>query len=151
MNIEQFKPIPGFEGLYEASTEGRIRSIRSGKFLSGGIVNGYRKIILSDRHGNDHQYLAHRLVAATFLGDSDLDITPINGDRLDNRVANLEYRSRSETIKASYRAGRAVGDKAKGEAHPKAKLTESMAFRRKRSTQSSRIVLGGTYEKDRPC
>ena len=97
MNNEVWKDIPGYEGIYQASTLGRIKSIKSGGkndvIMSGNsITNGYR-IVHFKRGGKPKTFFIHRLVAITFLDNP--DSLPIvnhkNENKLDNRVDNLEW------------------------------------------------------------
>ncbi len=66
---EVWKTIPGYERLYEISSMGRIKSLRTG--LLRRDVNsgrGYRAIQLSDSNAKKHRLYVHRLVALAFLG-----------------------------------------------------------------------------------
>lgn len=72
---EVWKPVVGFEGLYEVSNQGRVRSLlisdkhgaTSGHCLKAGDVRGYRQVILR-KEGRSHSGLVHRLVAMAFVG-----------------------------------------------------------------------------------
>lgn len=77
METETWLPIEWFEGLYEVSDTGRVRSvfrhIKGNKWLHGKLLkpilfnNGYTVVTLyKDRH--PHQITIHRLVAETFFG-----------------------------------------------------------------------------------
>lgn len=97
---ENWKDIYGFPG-YQASSKGRIRCFRD---FHGNITNQYR--ILKPRINKDGYYelslytikrqkvtkRLHRLIAITFLGEHDgLVVNHINGNKLDNRIENLEF------------------------------------------------------------
>lgn len=113
--MEEWKPIEGYEGFYEVSNWGRVRSIprkvpcKNGMIQSvkGGMrkpchySNGYCFVILS-KDGEPKMHLLHRLVARAFLGKSQLEVNHKNGDKDDNRAENLEYMSHSQNIKHSY-------------------------------------------------
>ena len=115
MNEEIWKPVKGFEGLYLVSSMGRVKSIprkvpcKNGMIQSvkGGISktqhysNGYCFVNMS-KNGKSKGYLLHRVVAAAFFGNSQLEINHKNGDKDDNRVENLEYVTHSENQKHSY-------------------------------------------------
>lgn len=103
---EVWRDIPGYEGSYQASSLGRIRSIsrtilqmsRYGylmeRNLGGRLLKSqkYPNRYLFVNLGRDNPQLVHRLVAVTFIpGDTDLQINHKNGDRQDNRVENLEW------------------------------------------------------------
>lgn len=111
---EIWKDIPDFEGFYQASSLGRIRSIdrmvnvvtngenlkkpHKGKVLTP-LLNqgGYYHVRLS-KLGKIRIFLIHRLVLLTFTEDSELMIDHKNGIRTDNRLSNLEYVSHRENV-----------------------------------------------------
>lgn len=117
---ELWKPIKGFEGLYEVSSLGRVRSLdryiksitsRNGVQFKKGIVlkqqhnrvTGYYTVTLwcnNEQRG----FNVHRLVAEHFLpNDNGHDtVKHIDGDRLNNRADNLEWVSYSENLSHSY-------------------------------------------------
>ena len=89
---EIWKDIEGFNGLYQISTMGRVRSLRRNIILKNKIENnGYERVILSV---NDipKGYSVHRLVATAFI--SNPNNYPIvnhkDENRTNNRVDNLE-------------------------------------------------------------
>jgi len=107
MNKEIWKPVIGYEGLYEVSNLGRVKSLKriiersNGKKLT---VNesilkprmnrgGYSRINLRNQ-GDMKTKLIHQLVAQSFLNHTlcgfKLVVNHINFDRTDNRVQNLE-------------------------------------------------------------
>lgn len=92
---EEWKAIPGFSS-YEASTLGNIRRSSTGALLGGAVSNGYRKVFLGADGEKAKLYLAHRLVALAFFGEPTKQqpfVNHKNGDKLDNRIDNLEYSS----------------------------------------------------------
>jgi hypothetical protein len=97
--MKEFKEIPQFEGIYEASITGQIRSIKSKKYIKGTNKNGYLQIGLY-KNGSRKKYYIHRLIAITFLGDfSLLSVHHINGIRNDNRLENLMWMDIEENKK----------------------------------------------------
>lgn len=115
---ETWKPIPGYEGIYEASSEGRIRVLDRivsqlrpyGRvtFVKRGFVlkqkqakSGYMNIGLT-KDGRQHTYRVHRLIMAAFHGSSDLQVNHINEVRNDNRLENLEYVTCQENQRHSH-------------------------------------------------
>ena len=94
---EIWKDIPEYEGLYQVSNLGNVRSLnynRTGeiKLLKQGNVNGYKVVILY-KDGKKKNYLVHRLVAIAFLPNPNnlpiinhKDENPSN-----NNVNNLEW------------------------------------------------------------
>lgn len=102
--MEEWKPIPGFS-RYEASTEGRIRSInykRSGKtvVLKPAISHdGYLKTMLQRDNGSYLTSRVHKWVALTFHGLSNgLTVNHKDTNKLNNRPDNLEYITRQENV-----------------------------------------------------
>lgn len=95
---ETWRPIPGWESLYEVSDTGRVRGLRFGRVLNPRLdAYGYRIIEL--HRGRPHKPFTckvHRLVALTFLGPAPKgmpEVDHINRDRSDNRVINLRWSS----------------------------------------------------------
>lgn len=93
---EKWEWIPGFEGHYQASTCGRIRSRKTGHCrlmsLKYNKQCGYYYVIL---HKDNVAYTrsVHRLVAKTFLPNPDdlPQVNHINEIKTDNNVENLEW------------------------------------------------------------
>lgn len=97
------KQIPGHPGFY-ATDDGHIIGKR-GKLLKGHVDRcGYHEVLLSE-DGSTKNYLVHRLVLSAFHPKKFMDqydVNHINGNKLDNRLNNLEWATRSENIKHSY-------------------------------------------------
>lgn len=103
---EQWRPIPGYEGYYEASNLGRIRSINlqsrgarslQSRVLTPRLDGGRLKVSISVR-GKRRYALASRLIGTAWLGipPDDHRIAHISEDQTDNRVENLAIMSVSE-------------------------------------------------------
>jgi hypothetical protein len=92
---EIWKDVPDYEGLYQVSNLGRVKSFKWGKekILKGSLNNG--GYITFGLHSEKFRtYFAHQLVAMAFLGHKpngyNLVVDHINDDKLDNRVENLQ-------------------------------------------------------------
>lgn len=121
---EIWKDIPGYEGYYQASDLGRIRSVSrklcNGKGKRGKIItaipdcNGYYRIFLyKDR--KKQRYMVHRLIAYSFI-DNPSGYTMINHkdeDKSNNSVSNLEWCDCKYNINYGSRTKRASGDNTK--------------------------------------
>lgn len=90
----------GYEGRYEVSSLGRVRSVPRAR-TKGGILKpwaqgkvGYLAVKLRDRpHRPDRSALVHTLVAEAFLGPrpNGQQVRHLNTQSQDNRVENLAY------------------------------------------------------------
>jgi hypothetical protein len=97
---EIWKPIPGYEGLYEVSSHGRVRTFRrkaNGRLLKPGKAShGYFTVAL----GRGKSCTLHSLVTAAFLGPKPVgyEVLHIDGSRTNNCVSNLRYGTRRDNI-----------------------------------------------------
>lgn len=122
ISIEEWKDIPGYEDQYQASTEGRIRSLprkvqrtyhRTGTVyyarcrgeILKPVVNAAGYLVVNLGHNDVHTI--HELVALTFLGPrpKGTEICHGNGDRTDSRLENLRYDRHSENMRDVLRYG----------------------------------------------
>lgn len=120
MKEEIWKPIPNYEGIYEASSYGRIRTCvgkttftkkhgvrhwkqRVLKYKSSSYKTGFRVTLWKNGKGKD--YLVARLVASAFYGESNLTVNHIDGNRLNNRIENIEWCSLQDNIKKGFSTG----------------------------------------------
>lgn len=108
---ERWKPIFLYEGYYEVSNLGRVRSVdrylttHDGRtrFQRGVMLkslrskNGYRCVCLW-RCNRPHRHLIHRLVATAFVSNPQdkPEVNHIDGDKTNNVAANLEWVDESE-------------------------------------------------------
>jgi len=118
---EIWKDIPNYEGMYQVSNLGNVRSRKYGSFKLLNLFqchNGYLNVKLR-RDNKTFTCYVHRLVLQSFLSNSKLDVNHKNGIKSDNRLENLEYCSRSENIRHAYTNGLS----ACGEKHYNSKLT----------------------------
>lgn len=111
--MEIWKDIPNYEGYYQASTEGRIRSVDriridnyhlKGRVLKNNkLKDGYKQVLLMVDNKKDYEKV-HRLVAQTFIPNPDNkpQVNHKNGNKGDNRVENLEWVTRSENMIHAY-------------------------------------------------
>ena len=107
----EWKPVKDYEGIYEVSSDGQVRNAKTGDLRTEQInpVSGYRQLRLYKQDGGKN-FTVHRLVASTFLGDSELQVNHISGDKSDNSVSNLEWVTPSQNIDHSLASGLASRD-----------------------------------------
>lgn len=116
---EEWKPVTGFEGEYEVSSTGGVRSItrkvRSkggsfrtvpGQVLKQWTVNGYLRVNLNQR-GVLTQTPVHRLVAEEFVPNPENlpVVRHLNDVKTDNRVENLAWGTASDNENDKVRNG----------------------------------------------
>lgn len=120
MEEEIWKAIPGFEGLYEASTLGRIKTLqKSWNVGRGGVItrrekvltpifdkDGYCKVSLY-KNNRKKQKSVHRLVAQAFIPnlDNKPHVNHKDGDKTNNRADNLEWVTPAENVHHSIDTG----------------------------------------------
>lgn len=105
----------------EISNLGRIKS--HGKRINGEISNkGYKRVHVSN-NGQEYKFYHHQLVAQAFIPNpyDKPCINHIDGNKLNNKVENLEWCTHSENLKHAYDTG--LRD-CKGELNTQSKLTE---------------------------
>ena len=123
--MEVWKAIPGYEGLYEASNKGRIRTA-FGKTTSSARfpVRVWKQRVLKPKvqkqengrvdervslwkDGKERTQLVARLVAMAFIPMpfEKLTVNHINGNSMDNRIENLEWCTLHENITHGFETG----------------------------------------------
>jgi hypothetical protein len=108
--MEEWRPIPGYEGLYDVSSMGRVRSHpRVCRKLEGKVVKDYifpSRILKQTKNGKGYLHVTltskpyerrlsgvHRLVAKAFIPNPD-NLPQINHkdeNKTNNSVSNLEW------------------------------------------------------------
>lgn len=112
---EIWKDIPKYEGLYQASNFGRIKSLSrvvlsDGKFrglkkeriLTPRLNTGYLRVPMQRNVNDKGKQAVHRMIASAFLGESHLTVDHIDGDKTNNRIENLRYVSHAENVYTSF-------------------------------------------------
>ena len=106
--MEEWKPISGYENLYEVSTHGRVRN-RHGRILAQNKKKNsdYMRVHLAKNNTAKH-FLVHRLVAMAFLPmeEGKDTVNHLDHDKTNNHVDNLEWCTLKENCAYAAQEGR---------------------------------------------
>ena len=97
---ELWKDIKGYEGLYQVSNLGRVKSLYRNIILKGFIdQDGYRLVTIYRNNTKSNKRI-HRLVAQAFIPNPEnkSHVNHIDEDKTNNRVDNLEWMTAKENI-----------------------------------------------------
>lgn len=116
---EVWKDIEGYEGLYQVSTCGNIKSLPkvrrngTGTYIQkerllkpSNTSTGYKKVELC-KDGKRKSFKVHRLVAIAFIPNPDNkpEVNHIDGNKINNNIDNLEWVTSSENSVHAYETG----------------------------------------------
>ena len=130
--METWRDIEGYEGIYQVSDLGNVRSLdrelADGRKLKGkprkSVLDkdGYPRVSLH-KNGKQRNFLIHRLVAQAFIPNPDNkpEVNHTQGVKTDNRVSELEWCTSKENTEHAMKTGLLS---LAGEGNVHAKLTE---------------------------
>lgn len=105
---EVWEGIPGYIGIYEISSLGRVRTLTRRKSIKAGYIfrlkphkSGYFYADLTDRNGNRKKCFVHRLMMLAFHpidNPDDMDVNHKDGQKGRNVLSNLEWLSHQANI-----------------------------------------------------
>lgn len=131
---EIWKDIAGYEGMYQVSNTGRVRSVYRRVKVSNGtrvaegvmlrteqISGGYVRVMLVNAMGVRKRHMVHRLVANAFIPNpqNKPEVNHKNSITNSNSADNLEWVTRSENHKYAFKYGNRI--KMTGRNHPQSK------------------------------
>lgn len=131
--IEEWRDIKGFDGFYQVSNTGKVRSCCNGGRIGGkgawrlralsANPDGYLKVRLY-QGGKDMTQRVHTLVAQAFLPNPNGygTVNHKDGNKTNNVVDNLEWADRSEQMVHAYKLG--LKKPVRGSKNSQAKLTD---------------------------
>ncbi|WOE29733.1 NUMOD4 motif-containing HNH endonuclease [Acinetobacter towneri] len=154
--MENWKPISGFEGLYEISNQGRVKSLARPTnnpirpFIFESILKprvgktGYLYLTLY-KNGKQTTHKVHRLVASAFCDNqlSKPHVNHKNGNKLDNNAANLEWVTPSENSLHAIETGLY--------APPSGELSSVSTITNKQADEIRHLILQDVSLKDISC
>lgn len=147
---EQWKSIEGYEGIYEVSNKGRVRSLTrfhtkkcngghlfpikiNGRILRPRVTKlGYLNISLSNGAKYDMTtFRLHRLVAKAFIPNPNNlpEVHHIDHNKLNNSVDNLKWVTSKENTRAAINAGKHLGGFRKGLEHHNSKFSDEQILK----------------------
>jgi len=153
-NLEQWRPVVGYEGLYEVSDHGRVRSLprtcltkgNATRTVSARVMSqnrdgrGYLAVILS-KDGKKTTTRVYLIVAKAFIGERPDGMVVAHGPagKDDNSVANVSYKTQSENCAA---------DKLRDDTHTRggrnynARLTEEQVLFARKAVARRQVSIG---------
>lgn len=162
---EIWKDIQGFEGHYQVSNLGKVKSLSRVIIRSNGkkhsvkekilsvrpCSKGYSRVVLNNEKTKVDSKV-HRLVAIAFLANPNKrsEINHKNGIKSDNSVSNLEWSTRSENVKHAF--DNKLKKPQSGILNGQAKLTENEVLSiRSESNKLNQYQLAKKYNVSRSC
>ena len=103
----KWRDILGYENTYQISDNGEVRNIKTKRILKKYLNKyGYYQVTLC-KNNKARLFRVHRLVAMTFIPNKENkeQVNHIDGNKLNNKVDNLEWCSSSENIKHAFKNG----------------------------------------------
>lgn len=157
MNTEIWKPIVGYDGLYEVSNRGRVKAVHSRNGITSGKIlkafpspNGYLQVTLYDASGHRKplRCSVHCLVLEAFVGPRPerYQCRHLDGVRNNNILENLAWGTVSENHEDSKRHGTFVNGERNG--HSKLTQKEVLEIRFLRDNGIACETIGGMYGVD---
>lgn len=144
---EIWKDIIGYEGLYQISNLGNIKTFNWRNTGKTAILklcknkNGYLGTALT-KNGKLKSVEIHRLLALHFLPNTEnkKQVNHINGIKADNNISNLEWLTQKENIQHAFKTGLNKG--LKGEKNGRCKLTniQVIKIRQKYNTKEKTVM-----------
>lgn len=160
MKPEIWKPVVGWEGLYEVSSLGRIKRIapahgtKPGRILKPTLLKvGYNHCGLTRGPGNRIMCRLSRIVATAFHGipPDGAQCNHKNGKKADDRAENLEWVTPSENVRHRFDV---LGIRnPRGEEHHHTTLNENTvrAIRRRAAAGEKHRIIAADYHISRPA
>jgi hypothetical protein len=146
---ENYRDVPGYEGIYKVSESGLVVMTAKckkwgGVARNGGVnADGYRRISLT-KNRKRKRWFVHQVVAIAFIGEisEGKQVNHLDGNKLNNHFTNLEIVSHKENMHHAIRHGLWSPKHGIGEGCPGAKLTDSAVLTIRRLHQEGSSFSG---------
>lgn len=147
-----WKTVGDYEGIYEVSNTGEVRSLTREITRKNGSKQVYKgKTIVQSKHnlgyrfvglyknGTCKKHYVHRLVLAAFSGlDEGMQVNHIDGNKSNNNLSNLEQCTASDNIKHSFKNGMSVAKR--GEEKKLSKLNDKLVIQMRQEYENGRTI-----------
>ena len=157
---ELFKDITGYEGSYQVSNLGNVKTLEREIFSNSKLIyiqkekilkhyktkEGYLSVILYKNSKQKH-FLIHRLVAECFLLNKNQCVNHIDGNKMNNKISNLEWVTNSQNHIHAYETGL----KLRGENCNMSKLTEKEVLSIRNMKGITQQEIANIYNVSRKC
>lgn len=160
MSQEEWKPVVGYEGLYEVSRSGEVRGVIRRVMTKGGVTKPWKGrpirpfVVAKDGHlrirlsnaGTHKKHMVHRLVLEAFVGPcpTGMQCCHNDGNPRNNAVDNLRW----DTPKSNWADSVRHGTSVRGEKQGSAKLTEEIVREIRAKCRPVRGYRGPTSAKN---
>jgi len=123
---EIWKDIPDYEGLYQASNLGKIKSLINNKILKPIIDNKKYRYVFLYNHGKSKKYRVHRIILITFISNcpEGMECRHLDGNPENNKLENLKWGTSKENSKDRKIHGNWSNGNRQGSRNPMSKLNE---------------------------
>lgn len=154
MKQEVWKNIKGFDGIYQISNQGRVKSVERVEIMKTGVKRkrketirkatetekGYLIVNLGGRNSGGN-YRVHRLVAEAFISNKKElpEVNHIDLNKKNNSVENLEWVSRVENVRHAIGHGKKGGGK--GQKNFNVKLNEKKVIKIREMLKNKNIQI----------
>lgn len=146
----EWRPVSGFEGFYEVSDAGQVRSVARSFMQRSGTVRAFPSVVLKPKvqrktryltvmlrdatTGRKGEFTVHALVAAAFLParPDGAEVRHMDGSRDNNRADNLEWGTHADNMRDQYVHGTRIASTW----HHKSKLTADQVQEIRASSKS---------------
>jgi hypothetical protein len=158
--IEEWKAISGYDGIYEISSFGRVKSLSRVVYygkrsrITKSIImkpsshrQGYELVSLSINNKRK-TFLVSRLVAFEFISNPRelKEVNHIDGNKENNRVDNLEWVTAKENVNHSFRIGLHKSRRGEGNSNSKLSLKNVIEIRKMLKNKTKHSAIAKKYQ-----